>query len=69
VPPRLALSLFLKIYLFIVYEYTVAVAIGYEPSCGCWELNFRTSAPPRLTRRGRQISLQIVVSHHVDAGI
>jgi hypothetical protein len=36
---------FLKIYLFIVCECTVAVQIdGCELSCGCWELNFRTSA-------------------------
>jgi hypothetical protein len=42
----LSLSLFLKkIYLFYVYEYTVAVF--------------------RHTRRGRQITLQMIVSHHV----
>jgi hypothetical protein len=40
---------FLKIYLFIICKYTVAV--------------FRHS------RRGRQISLRMVVSHHVVAGI
>jgi hypothetical protein len=40
---------FLKIYLFIICKYTVAV--------------FRHS------RRGSQISLQMVVSHHVVAGI
>jgi hypothetical protein len=40
---------FFKIYLFIIYKYTVAVF--------------------RHTRRGRQISLQMVVSHHVVAGI
>jgi hypothetical protein len=42
---------FLKdyIYLFYVYEYTVAVF--------------------RHTRRGHQIPLQMVVSHHVVAGI
>jgi len=40
---------FLKIYLFIIYKYTVAVF--------------------RHTRRGHQISLQMVVSHHVVAGI
>jgi hypothetical protein len=40
---------FLKIYLFIICKYTVAV--------------FRHS------RRGRQILLQMVVSHHVVAGI
>jgi hypothetical protein len=39
----------LKIYLFIICKYTVAV--------------FRRS------RRGRQLSLQMVVSHHVVAGI
>jgi len=39
---------FLKIYLFIIYKYTVAVF--------------------RHTRRGHQISLQMVVSHHVVAG-
>jgi len=39
---------FFKIYLFIVYEYRVAVF--------------------RHTRRGHQISLQMVVSHHVVAG-
>jgi hypothetical protein len=39
---------FFKIYLFYVYEYTIAV--------------FRHS------RRGRQITLQMVVSHHVGAG-
>jgi hypothetical protein len=45
-----SLSLFfLKIYLFIICKYTVAV--------------FRHS------RRGRQIMLQMVVSHHVVAGI
>jgi hypothetical protein len=43
------LKKFLKIiYLFNVYEYTVAVF--------------------RHTRRGHQISLQMVVSHHVIAG-
>jgi hypothetical protein len=41
--------IFLKIYLFIICKYTVAV--------------FRHS------RRGRQILLQMVVSHHVVAGI
>jgi hypothetical protein len=40
---------FLKIYLFIICKYTVAVF--------------------RHARRGRQISLQMVVSHHVVAGI
>jgi hypothetical protein len=40
---------FLKIYLFIICKYTVAVF--------------------RHTRRGHQISLQMVVSHHVVAGI
>jgi hypothetical protein len=39
---------FLKIYLFYLYEYTVAVF--------------------RHTRRGHQIPLQIVVSHHVIGG-
>jgi hypothetical protein len=39
---------FLKIYLFHLYEYTVAVF--------------------RHTRRGHQIPLQMVVSHHVVAG-
>jgi hypothetical protein len=39
---------FLKIYLFHVCEYTVAVF--------------------RHTRRGNRIPLQMVVSHHVDAG-
>jgi hypothetical protein len=39
----------LKIYLFIIYKYTVAVFSD--------------------TRRGHQISLQMVVSHHVVAGI
>jgi hypothetical protein len=29
-------SFFLKIYLFYVYEYTVAVQDGCEPSCGYW---------------------------------
>jgi hypothetical protein len=43
------LNFFLKIYLFIICKYTVAV--------------FRHS------RRGRQILLQMVVSHHVVAGI
>jgi hypothetical protein len=34
-----------KIYLFNVDEHTVAVQmVVCEPSCGCWELNFRTSA-------------------------
>jgi len=40
---------FLKIYLFIIHKYTVAVF--------------------RHTRRGHQISLQMVVSHHVATGI
>jgi hypothetical protein len=40
---------FLKIYLFIICKYTVAVF--------------------RHTRRGRQILLQVVVSHHMVAGI
>jgi hypothetical protein len=40
---------FLKIYLFIICKYSVAVF--------------------RHPRRGRQISLQMVVSHHVVAGI
>jgi hypothetical protein len=40
---------FLKIYLFIICKYTVAVF--------------------RHTRRGHLISLQMVVSHHVVAGI
>jgi hypothetical protein len=40
---------FLKIYLFIICKYTVAVF--------------------RHTRRGHQISLRVVVSHHVVAGI
>jgi hypothetical protein len=39
---------FLKIYLFIICKYTVAVF--------------------RHTRRGRQILLRMVVSHHVVAG-
>jgi hypothetical protein len=46
---HLSLSFFLKIYLFIICKYTVAVF--------------------RHTRRGHQISLQMVVSHHVVAGI
>jgi len=37
-----------KIYLFYVYEYTIAIF--------------------RHTRRGHQIPLQMVVSHHVLAG-
>jgi hypothetical protein len=40
---------FLKIYLFIICKYTVAVF--------------------RQPRRGHQISLRVVVSHHVVAGI
>jgi hypothetical protein len=48
-PNRILLLFFLKIYLFIICKYTVAV--------------FRHS------RRGRQISLRMVVSHHVVAGI
>jgi hypothetical protein len=43
------ISFFLKIYLFYLYEYTVAVF--------------------RHTRRGHPIPLQMVVSHHVVAGI
>jgi hypothetical protein len=39
---------FLDIYLFYLYEYTIAVL--------------------RHTRRGHQIPLEMVVSHHVDAG-
>jgi len=39
---------FFKMYLFIIYKYTVAV-FGH-------------------TRRGHQIPLQMVVSHHVVAG-
>jgi len=42
------LLLFFKIYLFYLYEYTVAVF--------------------KHTRRGHQIPLQMVVSHHVFAG-
>ena len=51
VPHRVAINsvFFLKIYLFYLYEYTVAVF--------------------RHTRKGCQISLQMVVSHHVVAGI
>jgi len=40
---------FLKIYIFIIYKYTVAIF--------------------RHTRRGHQISLEMVVSHHVVVGI
>ena len=46
--PHLGFFFFLKIYLFYLYEYTVAVF--------------------RHTRKGCQISLQMVVSHHVVAG-
>jgi hypothetical protein len=42
-------TFYLKIYLFIICKYTVAVY--------------------RHSRRGRQISLQVVVSHHVVAEI
>jgi hypothetical protein len=105
---------FLKIYLFIclfilcVYVHC-SCTDGCEPSCGCWELSFRTSARSgqsdslqlarllrsthlqnpcslwpkdlfiiihkyivadfRRTRRGCQISLRMVVSHHVFSGI
>jgi hypothetical protein len=45
----LSLIFFLKIYLFIICKYAVAVF--------------------RHTRRGHQISLQMVVSHHVVAGM
>jgi len=45
----LFVCLFLKIYLLIIYKYTVAVF--------------------RHTRKGHQIPLQMVVSHHVVAGI
>jgi hypothetical protein len=49
---------------------------GCEPSYGCWELNFflkiylfitckYTVAVFRHSRRRSQISLQMVVSHHV----
>jgi hypothetical protein len=37
---------------FYVCEYTVAIQSctdGCEPSCGCWELNFRTSARSKST--------------------
>jgi hypothetical protein len=42
---------FLKIYLFIICKYTVAVfrrasghiTDGCEPPCGCWDLNFGPS--------------------------
>jgi hypothetical protein len=44
----LFIYLFLKIDLFYVYEYTIAVF--------------------RHTRRGHQILLQMVVSHHVVSG-
>jgi len=48
-PPSLGTVFFsFKIYLFNVYEYTVAVF--------------------RHTRRGNQIPLQMVVSHHVVTG-
>jgi hypothetical protein len=40
---------FLKIFIYFIYKYTVAVS--------------------RHSRRGRQILLQMVVSHHVVAGI
>jgi hypothetical protein len=46
---KLTSIFFLKIYLFIICKYTVAVF--------------------RHPRRGRQILLQMVVSHHVVAGI
>jgi hypothetical protein len=46
---NLFFNLFLKIYLLIMYKYTVAVF--------------------RYPRRGHQISLWMVVSHHVVAGI
>jgi hypothetical protein len=82
----------LFINLFYVWEYTVAVQMVVSLLCGCWELNFRTSAhtgqpcllrPRDLfiilhkytvadfkhTRRGHQISLRVVVSHHVVTGI
>jgi hypothetical protein len=84
--------------LFYVCEYTVAVQMVVSlPSCGSWELNFKTSALSgqlcslspcllrpkdlfiiiskytvadfRCTKRGCQISLQMVVSHHMVAGI
>ena len=42
-------NIFLKIYLFIICKYTVAVL--------------------RYSRRGHQISLQMVVSYHAVAGI
>ena len=59
--------------LFYVYEYTVACTDGCEPSCGFWELNFRTSACSgwlcSLSPCLLQVSKWVVVSHHVVAGI
>jgi hypothetical protein len=46
--PALLQIIIFKIYLFYVYEHTLAVF--------------------RHTRRGRQISIQMAVSHHVVAG-
>jgi hypothetical protein len=75
---------FLKIYLFYVCEYTVAaqmvvslhvvVELNSGPLLALAPdlfiiINKYTVAVFRHTRRGRQISLQMVVSHHVVAGI
>jgi hypothetical protein len=44
-------KIYLFIYLFYECECTVAVQmVVSEPSCGCWELNFRTSARSRQLR-------------------
>ena len=84
-------AFFFKIYLFILCMWVhCSCTDGCEPSCGCWEFEFRTSARSsrpcsfwpkdlviiinkytvavfRHTRKGRQISLRVVVSHHVVA--
>ena len=39
----LEVFVYFTIYLFYVYEYTVACTDGCEPSCGCWELELRTA--------------------------
>ena len=40
---RQILFFFLKIYLFYLYAYTVAVRMVVSHQCGCWNLN---SGPP-----------------------
>jgi type IV secretory pathway TrbD component len=77
-----SLSLFFLIYLFNVYEYIVLMwLLGTEfrthsgQLCSLWPkdlfiiIHKYTVADFRCSRRGRQISLWVVVSYHVVSGI